>query len=60
MTGVTMTLNTAYFLTFKRLRRAVNREMVGAVVWLCKSSIYFLQFVVADAYTNLICSYESF
>ena len=32
------------------------RVMVGAVVWLCKSNIYSLHFVVANTYTNLICS----
>ena len=56
-----VTLNTACFLTFKRLQRAVNRNMVGAVVWLCMFSIYFLHFVVATTYTSLICNfYEGF
>ena len=35
VTGVNATLNTTCFLTFKRLRRAVNKGMVGAVVWEC-------------------------
>ena len=56
MTGVTATLNAPCFFTFKTIVRAVNKDMVGAIVWLCKSSIYFLHFVVANTYTNLICS----
>ena len=46
------TLNIACSLTFKRLRKAANNGMVGAVVQLCKSSFYSFYF----HYANLIYS----
>ena len=56
MTSVNAALNTACFLTFKRLRRTVNQGVVGAVAWLLKCSISFLNFFVASTYTNIHCS----
>ena len=48
MTGVKATLNITCFLAFKRLQTALKKNIVETVVQLCKSSIHFLHFFVAN------------